>query len=260
MLTDAKVIGHSPYYGLYGIERVGALTGMKQLNGVDWYGLGSRFVLSTQGGGGWTSQYGPTCNTAWAVLFLGKATEKSVARSQAKRLGAGTLLGGRGLPDDLANLSVAQGRVVVKPMKGAIDEMLAILEDGRNPSAEEALAGLVDRYAVEGPQALRPWKERLRRIRESPEAERRMMALYCLARTADLDVAPDLIASLTDPDDEVVATAAYGLKLLSRKLESLGPPPGATPDQKLEAATKWSAWYESVRPAALVGEQADGAP
>ena len=43
-------------------------------------------------------------------------------------------------------------------------------------------------------------------------------------------------------------SARTGLQVLSRKLDGYGPQSQATPDQKLEAAQKWKAWFEAVRP------------
>ena len=58
----------------------------------------------------------------------------------------------------------------------------------------------------------------------------------------------------------MVGEARLSLQLLSRKVEGLGPPKGATPEQKgQEAIARWKAWYESVRPSGL-GQQADGEP
>jgi hypothetical protein len=111
-----------------------------------------------QADGSWKASYGEVPNTAWAVLFLTRATTKTIAKipGPAQRLGAGTLLGGRGLPKDLSRLTVAGGRVVVRPMNGAIEGMLAVLEDPRAEDADAALAGLVARYRAEGAAVLRP--------------------------------------------------------------------------------------------------------
>ena len=76
----------------------------------------------------------------------------------------------------------------------------------------------------------------------------RQVAAWALSRTADLDVVPDLIGALVDPVENVVAAAALGLQLLSRKLEGLGPPSPSTPDQRKQAAEAWRAWYDSIRP------------
>src|SRR5262249_34411575 len=82
-------------------------------------------------------------------------------------------------------------------------------------------------------------------------------AAWALARIGDLDVVPELTTALLDNDPGVVETARLGLQLLSRKLEGLGPPPDATPEQRQEAARRWRDWYEHTRPLALDGLEAD---
>ena len=85
-------------------------------------------------------------NTVWAILFLTKSTAKTIRRiTISPKLGAGTLLGGRELPKDLTSMTVAGGRVVSRPMNGAIEGMLAVLEDPRAEQADAAVAGLVER-------------------------------------------------------------------------------------------------------------------
>ena len=72
------------------------------LGRVDWFDQGRQFIRATQrGDGAWDATYGDVPNTVWAILFLTKSTAKTLARIEVKPLGAGTLLGGRGLPKDL---------------------------------------------------------------------------------------------------------------------------------------------------------------
>ncbi|MBX6313021.1 MAG: HEAT repeat domain-containing protein [Isosphaeraceae bacterium] len=243
-----SAIGQSPYYGLYGLERVGALADKDAFGNVNWFQQGLNFIRSTQQpSGGWNAQHGDVPNTAWAVLFLTRSTAQSIKKFEIKRLGAGTLLGGRGLPKDLSSLTIAGGRVVVRPMNGAIDSMIDVLEDPRALNADSALAGLVNRYHAQGPKVLRPYKDRFRKLLNDRDPGVRRVAAWALGRTGDLDVAPALITALADPDDAVVGEARTGLQLLSRKLDGYGPPPGATEDQRKEAVAKWRAWYQSVR-------------
>ncbi len=249
---NLTVMGNSVYYGLYGLERVQALADKDFLGSVDFYPKGLQYVLSSQTAeGNWRSKDqnlkdAPT--TAWAILFAARSTAKSVRKIEIRKLGAGTLLGGRGLPTDLNNLTIAQGRVVVRPMNGAVDSMLAVLEDPATMNADSALAGLVARYQSDGPPALRPFKARFRKLKTDRDPGIRKVACWALARCGDLDTAPELIRSLLDPVDEVVSEARVGLQVLSRKLDTLGPPRGATAEQKLAAARRWRDWYESVRP------------
>ncbi len=76
----------------------------------------------------------------------------------------------------------------------------------------------------------------------------RQVAAWALSRTADLDVAPDLIGALVDPEENVVTTAAQGLQLLSRKIDGLGPSSPSTPETRQQAAKAWRAWYDAIRP------------
>jgi hypothetical protein len=256
--TNSQIIGASAYYGLYGIERLGALADKQTLGRVNWFDLGRQYITTTQKPDGcWDSAHGQVPNTVWALLFVTKSTAKTIRRVEIKRLGAGTLLGGRGLPKDLTNLTVAGGRVVSRPMNGAVEGMLAVLEDPRSDQAEAALSGLIARYRTEGPAVLKPHKDRFRKLLTDRDPGLRRVAVWAMARTADLDVAPLLIERLTDADEAVVITAREGLQLLSRKIEGLGPPSPSTPQQRAEAAERWRAWYAGIRPLDLEGQDDD---
>jgi hypothetical protein len=258
---NSPIIGQSVYYALYGIERAGALADRESLGKVDWFNKGRAFLLSGQkADGSWSyALQSDEMNTAWAVLFLTRSTAKTLRRIEIRRLGAGTLLGGRGLPKDLSSMTIAGGRVVSRPMNGAVEGMLAVLEDPRAAAenAGSAASGLVSRYQTEGPAALRPHKDRFRKMLTDRDPGLRRVAAWSLARTGDLDVVPALIGALTDPDDDVVNAARQGLQLLSRKIDGLGPPPNATPEQRKEAARKWRQWFEATRPLDLEGQDDD---
>jgi hypothetical protein len=260
LAPEDPLIGMSVYYALYGIERAGALAGKAGLGGVDWFDKGRQFLAATQrASGGWSCNFeSEAVNTAWAVLFLTRATAKTLKRIEIKRLGAGTLLGGRGLPKDLSSLTVAGGRVVARPMNGAVENMLAVLEDPRAlDNADSALAGLVDRYQREGPQALRPFKDRFHKMLTDRDPGLRRVAAWSLARTGELDVVPWLIGALNDPEPDVVATAGQGLRLLSRKIDGYGPPPNPSPEERSAAVEAWRRWYQAIRPLDLEGQDDD---
>jgi hypothetical protein len=254
-LSNAATTGHSPYYALYGIERMGALADKATLGRYDWYAEGRKYLASTQtASGSFNSAFGEGPNTAWAVLFLTKATAKTIRKIQIRRLGAGTLVGGRGLPSDLSQISIAGGHVIARPMDGAMEGMLAVLEDPRVEDAASALGGLVGRYRTEGSKALRPFQDRFRKLLTDPDQGVRRVAAWALARTGDLSMALPLMEALRDPDEGVVAEARQGLELLSRKIEGFGPPAAATREQKEVAILKWKEWYEAVRPLAATAE------
>ncbi len=247
--TQPGMIGQSIYYGLYGIERIAALADRQTIGRVDLLEKGRAYIRSSQRpDGSWSARHGDEMNTVWALLFLTKSTAKSIKRVSIKRLGAGTLVGGRYLPKDLTSMTVAGGKIMSRPMNGAVEGMLAVLEDPRAQTADTAVSGLIERYLREGPDVLRPFKDRFRKLLTDRDPGMRQVAAWALSRTADLDVVPDLIGALVDPEENVVAAAALGLQLLSRKLEGLGPPTPSTPDQRKAAAKAWRAWYDSIRP------------
>ncbi len=247
--ADRAVTGGSPYYALYGLERVGALAGHDSLGRVDWYERGAQFLNTSQAPSGqWNAAHGDVPNTAWGVLFLTKATTKTLERITVRRLGAGELFGGKGLPRDLSSISEAGGRLVARPMDGAVEGMLSALEDPRADNADSALAGLLARYEQSGPPALAPYKDRFRKLLSDSDPGVRRVAAWALARTADLAMVPVLADALKDNDEMVVRELRRGLQLLSRKIDGFGPPDGAPAEQREQAAKAWKAWYEEVRP------------
>jgi hypothetical protein len=253
--TSPPSAGLTPYYMLYGVERIGALAEKQSIGRLDWFEKGRAFIRSShKADGSWDGTHGPEMNTCWAVLFLTKSTAKTLRRIQIQRLGAGTLLGGRGLPKDLTSMTVAGGRVVSRPMNGAIEGMLAVLEDPRAEQADAAVAGLVERYYREGPEVLRPYKARFRKMVTDRDPGLRGVAAWALAHTGDLDVVPQLIETLTDPDEDVVTAARVGLQIMSRKIDGLGPPSPSSPEQRKEAAARWLEWYNTIRPLDLDDE------
>ncbi len=246
---DRTIAGQTPYYMLYGIERIGALAERQSIGRLDWFERGRAYIRANQNSdGSWKAPHGSEMNTVWAMLFLTKSTAKTLRRIHIQRLGAGTLLGGRGLPTDLSSMTVAGGRVVSRPMNGAIEGMLAVLEDPRAEQADAAVAGLVDRYYREGPDALRPFKPRFRKMLTDRDPGVRRVAAWALAHTGDMDIVPVLIQVLMDQDDDVVNSARLGLQILSRKIEGLGPPNPSTPEERRAAAGKWREWFNAIRP------------
>jgi hypothetical protein len=74
-------------YTLYGVERACILTGTRRFNDFDWYQEGAKILLETQKeSGAWGDNsvrgvftgrgYGEACDTAFALLFLKRATTR----------------------------------------------------------------------------------------------------------------------------------------------------------------------------------------
>ena len=60
-----------PLYGLYGLERLGAWSGLHKLGAHDWYQRGAESLVPMQREAG---EWGTPVDTAFAVLFLSRAT------------------------------------------------------------------------------------------------------------------------------------------------------------------------------------------
>ncbi len=62
-------------YLLYGLERAAILCDQPRIGAHDWYDEGARLLLSRQAGSGlWDGMHGPSIETAFALLFLKRAT------------------------------------------------------------------------------------------------------------------------------------------------------------------------------------------
>jgi hypothetical protein len=249
--TPAGAVNNAIKKG-YGVERIGALADRSTLGGADWFARGESYILGRQDAAGpWKDYHGDVPNTCWAILFVVKATAKSVHKIEIRRLGAGTLLGGRGLPSNLNELTIAQGRVMVRPMSGAVESMVSVLEDPRALSAEAALGGLIEKYRADGPKVLRPYKDRFRKLLSDKDSSIRQVAAWALGRTEDMDVVPMLIDRLNDPVEDVMTEAKLSLQFLSRKIDGYGPPIAPTPEQRAEAIRQWKIWFAETRPPEL---------
>ncbi len=68
--------GAVPFYGLYGVERTGRLTGRRFFGGHDWYEIGCRYLVDSQQGDDSWQRNGldgpPIIATSFALLFLAK--------------------------------------------------------------------------------------------------------------------------------------------------------------------------------------------
>jgi hypothetical protein len=58
-------------YTLFGISRIGAASGLKYFDNIDWYQRGSDYLISTQiPDGSWLGRPAPPAETAFGILFL----------------------------------------------------------------------------------------------------------------------------------------------------------------------------------------------
>jgi hypothetical protein len=101
------------YYGMYGVERIGVASGRKYFGGVDWYTVGSDFLVKNQGGdGAWGGEDDHANarkipNTCFALYFLtrGRAPILMNKLDYSHLAKEGKDSGWNQRPRDLANFS-----------------------------------------------------------------------------------------------------------------------------------------------------------
>jgi hypothetical protein len=240
-------IGRYTYYYLYATERYQSF--QELLEGTydeepDWYNKGYEHLREVQQpGGGWLGGCGLAPDTSFAVLFLLRSTQKSIHGT----FGEGTLLGGRGLPANVATARMRGGRIVVEHVKTHVDELLSMLDDPDEALLDE-LARDPSNLVVENVDENSA--RRLRLLVRGGGPEVRLLAVRALGRSGNLDYVPALIYALTDPDRRIVLEARDGLQFMSRRFEGFGPPDDFTEQQRYEAVNAWKGWYLALRPSA----------
>jgi HEAT repeat protein len=165
-------------------------------------------------------------------------------------LGAGSLIGGRGLPQNASEVRVQLGNVRAKPLTGPADELLAIMEDPNNPNHARAVEAVAELKLDQDEATMTRLQERLRRLVGTGPTAARVAAVRAIGRSRDLDQVPTLIFALSDREPEVVEAAHDALKFISRKLTDVEPLFITSEVERRAAIDFWKSWFRSVRPAA----------
>ena len=108
------------------------------------------------------------------------------------------------------------------------------LEPERKRQAREALADRLTRMTSMS----------LREMFEARDAELRRGACLAAGMKDDRLLIPGVIGRITDPSEAVVRAARESLKSIGHV--DHGPPNGADPDAKAQAAALWRKWFESL--------------
>ncbi len=240
------------YYYMYSLERFQAfreLSESKFEKEPSWYNNGVQFLATNQAAdGSWKSgEQGPVIDTAFAILFLLRSARKTIAKIVLEQ---GVLVGGKGLPKDLTNITLnSNGKVVKSEFSGAIEDVLKILEDPKNPR-DEFNSDIPEEIQIEMDPAKRTSQmARLRRLAISGSFQGRLTAVKSLSRVRDLENVPALIFALSDGDTRVIYEARMGLRFISRKFDDFGPFSDERSEQEVrDAQRKWGEWFKSIRP------------
>jgi hypothetical protein len=237
------------FYFLYGLERYKSFQESFEVTAdpsPQWYNDGYNYLVSKQStNGSWSGYCGANCDTAFAILFLLRSTQKSIHA----KLGEGMLLAGRGLPTNLSRAKLHNGQLIVEQVHTKVDELLSMIDDGDEAKLDD-LARDPNQLVVD--QVDEKSARRLQQLVRGGEPGVRLLAVRALGRTGNLDYVPSLLYALTDPDRRIVLEARNELRFISRNFDGIGPPDDYTEQQRYQARDTWKKWYQSIRPTAVL--------
>lgn len=219
------------YYYLYAIERYayfreqaeGDLGGGKFKN---WYDDGVRFLKSHQADNGAFKKSANALQTistgnAFAILFLVRSSEIiNVPPAE------GLSIGGEGFGGGTLSLS-QNATIASSSTEKNLNQMIDLLKDSENLSSEQLksindnLKKQIVEFRNKDSKSRAEVQAFLRSMVGARNYYRRLIAVRFLAGEQDMDNVPGLIFAVTDPDLRIAFEAHQGLRLISRKIDSM---------------------------------------
>lgn len=237
------------YYALYTQERFESFYALATTAAdpdTSWYDAGVERLKRNQApSGGWgindRTESPPAVATSFAILFLTRGTQQSIAAS------SGALAGGQGLPKDTTDIRVDGTQIKGRPVAAAVDQMLDLLEDDAGDLEGKSIPE--DLQLAADPAERRAQLDRLQRlVRGSQSWQARRVAARLLGESDEMRVVPALIYALSDPDTTVRRYARDGLRFISRKFEGFGMPDEPNDGELERAQEQWRQWYLTINP------------
>lgn len=273
-------------YYLYALERYcyfrqqaeGHLGGGKFKN---WYDGGIEYLAKQQlEGGGFKKSHGlmtEKSETAFAVLFMVRSSE-IISLPPAE----GQMKGGSGFETGV--LRAEGGAIRSSEAEQDLSAMISMLKDDDKLSSEqlarinESLKKQIVEFRNQDEKSRAEVQAFLRSMVGAKNYYRRLIAVRFLAGEQDMDNVPGLIYAVSDPDFRIAFEAHQGLRLVSRKVDSMklsdatlknarrdpGPLKRDSPQlvslmrSEFDSMEKrWSEWFLKIRPNAQLYKQAD---
>lgn len=219
-----------------------------------WYNDGVRYLRSKQERDGkWDMPggSGKLSDTAFAILFLVRSAQKTIAKSNDAY--AGLLVAGQGLPNNTASIKLKEGRIVTTPFQGTANSMIEILSNQDHPDFDT----VTDATKIElsdNPKIREQQQQRMRRLVRAESFRVRLVAVKTLGGVRDLNNVPALVYALSDPDVRVMMAARDGLRFTGRQFKGFGLEEDSSPEKRKEAIGAWKQWYLDIRPDAVFAE------
>lgn len=240
--------GSWTHYYIYALERYHSFRELaegRRTKKAQWYDEVARYLIDSQNeDGSWSGlRSGPVCDTSFGALFLMRSSRKAIEK--ARDFGAGTLIGGRGLPKESEAIVVRQGRVVATRKLEAVEELLLAAGDTADSDFFETLAVLP---SEEARVLVSKHARKLKELSGNTSADARLAAVKTLGQSSNLDHVPTLIYAMTDPEPAVVIEARDGLRRTSRRFAGFGLSGEFSPAELDQAIRRWKKWYLAIRP------------
>ena len=246
------------YYYLYALERYAFFRERAEgsfKEHPDWYDQGVEFLKGRFNGDGSFTEgraapENRTVATCFAVLFLVRSSEVLILPNNGSRAN-----GFLGFPENQRLDLTKNGRVRAKGMVKGIEDVMKMLENGDVAQDQlemitESLGPAIADFTARDDASRNEQMAFLRGLVTDRNYFRRLIAVRFLAREQNMDNVPALLYALTDPDLRICHEAHNGLRLISRKLDTITVPPQgrAAHNDFLTAKKQWTAWFLSIRP------------
>ena len=248
------------FYYLYALERYAYFREAVEQEVSEiptWYDQGVDHLKSVQSNAGnWAKDAkssSTTINTAFAIMFLVRASEVLAGDTVE-----GVMNGNVGFAVDKKLTFNKDGTVSAQsPIKG-VEDVLGLLEAGVDDNdldfVLQSLAPVIGQMADRTDKSHSEQLAFLRGLLSDQNPRMRQIAVRLLAGQQAIENAPALIYALSDSSYDVRIEAHNGLRLISRRIDTINLPENPTQQDFESVKGQWTDWYLSVNPGAKLLE------
>lgn len=188
-------------------------------------------------------------NTSFTIMFLVRSSEiLSVPPAGSNLEGGGGLAKTAGKTLRELKNGRLRAEETSKNLNELIDNLGEELSNDQLELLSSSIKSAIREYQTQPEKSRGQARAFLRSLVSDKNYYKRLIAVKFLAGEQDLDNAPALIYAMGDPDVRVCMEAHNGLRLVSRKIDSITVPQEPTlPDFQL-AKNRWVSWLLKLRP------------
>jgi len=188
-------------------------------------------------------------NTSFAIMFLVRSSEILSIPPAGSNLEGG---GGLGKTAGKSLRELKNGRLraeeTTKNLNDLIENLGEELSNDQLELLSESIKDAIREYQAQPEKSRGQARSFLRSLVSDKNYYKRLIGVRFLAGEQDLDNAPALIYAMGDPDVRVCLEAHNGLRLVSRKIDSITVPEKPTLSDFQLAKGRWVSWLLKLRP------------